>query len=546
MSQRDTVIHLIAGGTAGTVGAIVTCPLEVVKTRLQSSTSGFYLLPPPPPPSAPSSKLSSLSSSVTTSKISENSSRFTPYHHHYQQYYHYHHLHHHHQKPQHQQHHHPRHHRTWSTIVRSSTQHKIRRLSSTNSSRYSRYAIAALSPQYSSEIRRNGISVPTTAGVTTTPAASTPHLAIRSPATITNGQYHYHSKLFPSKPYQHHRHHLHNSHPPSPLSQGSPGLIHCLRYIVKYEGVGALFKGLGPNLVGVAPSRAIYFCTYSQSKSFFNSNLPTAPDSAMVHVFSAACAGFMACTATNPIWFVKTRLQLDHSRDAPHNRSSAIECIKKIYRQSGYLGFYKGIVASYVGISETVIHFVIYEAVKSWLIKSRARDSIKSNSNFKDNNSSSTSTKTSRDFIEFMAAGALSKTVASCIAYPHEVIRTRLREEGTKYKRFWQTLNTVYTEESIRGLYRGLTTQLVRQIPNTAIMMATYECVVYVLKRKFQPSSDKFTGVSNTSNTSNNKNTENLSTNTTTSPTNTTSPSSSSTQLRYSSKNKQKGEFISH
>ena len=31
----------------GTVGAIVTCPLEVVKTRLQSSHSGFELRVPP-------------------------------------------------------------------------------------------------------------------------------------------------------------------------------------------------------------------------------------------------------------------------------------------------------------------------------------------------------------------------------------------------------------------------------------------------------------------------------------------------------------------
>lgn len=35
------------------------------------------------------------------------------------------------------------------------------------------------------------------------------------------------------------------------------------------------------------------------------------------------------------------------------------------------------------------------------------------------------------------------------------------------------------------GVYRGLTTQLVRQIPNTAIMMATYEAVVYVLSTRF-------------------------------------------------------------
>lgn len=35
----------------------------------------------------------------------------------------------------------------------------------------------------------------------------------------------------------------------------------------------------------------------------------------------------------------------------------------------------------------------------------------------------------------------------------------------------------------------GLGTQLVRQIPNTAIMMATYEAVVYVLSNQMNPSS---------------------------------------------------------
>uniref|UniRef100_A0A3Q2E588 Uncharacterized protein n=1 Tax=Cyprinodon variegatus TaxID=28743 RepID=A0A3Q2E588_CYPVA len=43
MSQRDTLVHLFAGGCGGTVGAIVTCPLEVVKTRLQSSSITLYV-----------------------------------------------------------------------------------------------------------------------------------------------------------------------------------------------------------------------------------------------------------------------------------------------------------------------------------------------------------------------------------------------------------------------------------------------------------------------------------------------------------------------
>lgn len=66
-----------------------------------------------------------------------------------------------------------------------------------------------------------------------------------------------------------------------------------------------------------------------------------------------------------------------------------------------------------------------------------------------------------------------------------EVARTRLREEGIKYKGFWQTLSLVYQEEGHRGLYRGLSIQLIRQIPNTAIMMATYEAVVHMLTTYF-------------------------------------------------------------
>lgn len=95
------------------------------------------------------------------------------------------------------------------------------------------------------------------------------------------------------------------------------------------QTVCLLFKGLGPNLVGVAPSRAVYFCTYSQAKQFWNNLLP--PDSPIVHVCSASCAGFMASTLTNPIWFVKTRLQLDFNKE---NQMTAMQCVRRIYSTS--------------------------------------------------------------------------------------------------------------------------------------------------------------------------------------------------------------------
>jgi Mitochondrial carrier protein len=59
--------------------------------------------------------------------------------------------------------------------------------------------------------------------------------------------------------------------------------------VVEQEGCRALFKGLGANIIGVAPTRAIYFCTYSTAKKKFNQIFT--PDSHSVHVCSAGSAG---------------------------------------------------------------------------------------------------------------------------------------------------------------------------------------------------------------------------------------------------------------
>uniref|UniRef100_A0A3Q3A7K7 Solute carrier family 25 member 36 n=1 Tax=Kryptolebias marmoratus TaxID=37003 RepID=A0A3Q3A7K7_KRYMA len=285
MSQRDTLVHLFAGGCGGTVGAILTCPLEVVKTRLQSSSITLYV------------------SEVQLSTV-------------------------------------------------------------------------------------NGASV---------------------------------ARVSP------------------------PGPLHCLK--------------------------AIYFAAYSTAKEKLNGVLE--PDSTQVHMVSAGMAGFTAITATNPIWLIKTRMQLD-SRNRGERRMNAFECVRRVYQMDGLRGFYKGMSASYAGISETVVHFVIYESIKRKLLESRVHSSM---------DEEDESLKDASDFVGMMLAAATSKTCATSIAYPHEVIRTRLREEGSKYRSFFQTLLTVPREEGYGALYRGLTTHLVRQIPNTAIMMCTYEVVVYLLGR---------------------------------------------------------------
>ncbi|XP_023674291.1 solute carrier family 25 member 36-A-like [Paramormyrops kingsleyae] len=253
------------------------------------------------------------------------------------------------------------------------------------------------------------------------------------------------------------------------VARVSPGPLHCLKMILEKEGPRSLFRGLGPNLVGVAPSRAIYFAAYSGAKEKLNAIFQ--PESTLVHMMSAGLAGFTAITTTNPIWLIKTRLQLE-ARNRGERRMSTLDCIRRVYRYDGVRGFYRGMSASYAGISETVIHFVIYESIKRRLLQAKAAAHV---------DEEEETVRDASDFLGMMLAAATSKTCATSIAYPHEVIRTRLREEGTKYRSFLQTLATLLREEGYSALYRGLTTHLVRQIPNTAIMMSTYELVVHLL-----------------------------------------------------------------
>lgn len=118
---------------------------------------------------------------------------------------------------------------------------------------------------------------------------------------------------------------------------------------------------------------------------------------------------------TNPIWFVKTRLQLDQSK---YGTQTAWMCIKSVYRHKGIIGFYKGITASYFGISETIIHFVIYEYLKNQFKQTHLKMYPVPEQKTEDY-------QKSYHFFQIMLAGSISKTCASIIAYPHGKLSLR-------------------------------------------------------------------------------------------------------------------------
>ncbi|EYE93962.1 mitochondrial carrier [Aspergillus ruber CBS 135680] len=247
--------------------------------------------------------------------------------------------------------------------------------------------------------------------------------------------------------------------------------------IYRIEGWPAFFRGLGPSLAGVVPATAIKFYVYGNCKQIGANLLNHGQDSPFVHAQAAICAGIATATATNPIWLVKTRLQLDraqtHAGEAPARRyRNSVDCVRQVIRHEGIRGLYRGMSASYLGTVETALHLVLYEKLKTVF-----------NQSLKTTEGASPTWTELAHWASTSGAAGSAKLAANLLTYPHEVVRTRLRqapkENGIpKYTGLVQCFRTVLKEEGMAGMYGGLVPHTARSVPSAVITLGVYEFVL--------------------------------------------------------------------
>jgi solute carrier family 25, member 33/36 len=150
--------------------------------------------------------------------------------------------------------------------------------------------------------------------------------------------------------------------------------------------------------------RAINIYTYSNTKRLLEHNIPTASLTSITFA-AGILAGVVTSTATNPIWVVKTRLQLDKSVTGARRYTNSIDCVKQIFRQEGLKGFSRGLSASYLGVSESTLQWVLYERLKRVF-----RTEKKVPTTFREK------------LGQALGAGFFAKLTATVITYPHEVL----------------------------------------------------------------------------------------------------------------------------
>ena len=131
---------------------------------------------------------------------------------------------------------------------------------------------------------------------------------------------------------------------------GGRAVFRSLYSIGRNEGLRGLFRGFPAHLMAVIPARGLYFFSYSALRQ--RTDAVWGSDSSLAHLLSAAGAGAVATTATNPLWVVKTRLQLQRGAGAvagaaaggmAADYTSTTSALARIVREEGVRGLYRSV-----------------------------------------------------------------------------------------------------------------------------------------------------------------------------------------------------------
>ncbi|XP_041933526.1 calcium-binding mitochondrial carrier protein Aralar2 isoform X1 [Alosa alosa] len=225
----------------------------------------------------------------------------------------------------------------------------------------------------------------------------------------------------------------------------------CFKKVVRYEGFFGLYRGLLPQLLGVAPEKAIKLTVndFVRGKTMLKDGSVPLP----FEILGGACAGGSQVIFTNPLEIVKIRLQVA-GEITTGPRVSALSVIRDL----GFFGLYKGAKACFLrDIPFSAIYFPCYAHTKASFADEDGRVGPS----------------------RMLLAGALAGMPAASLVTPADVIKTRLqvaaRAGQTTYSGvidcFWKILH----EEGPRALWKGASARVFRSSPQFGVTLVTYE-----------------------------------------------------------------------
>ncbi|XP_063285797.1 electrogenic aspartate/glutamate antiporter SLC25A12, mitochondrial [Pelobates fuscus] len=225
----------------------------------------------------------------------------------------------------------------------------------------------------------------------------------------------------------------------------------CFKKVLRYEGFFGLYRGLLPQLVGVAPEKAIKLTMNDLIRDKFTQKDGSIP--LLAEILAGGCAGGSQVIFTNPLEIVKIRLQVaGEISTGPKVRALTV------LRELGFFGLYKGAKACFLrDIPFSAIYFPVYAHGKTLLADENGHIGA----------------------LQLLTAGAIAGVPAASLVTPADVIKTRLqvaaRAGQTTYSGVIDCFRKILREEGARAFWKGAGARVFRSSPQFGVTLVTYE-----------------------------------------------------------------------
>ncbi|KAH9578765.1 Mitochondrial substrate/solute carrier [Trypanosoma melophagium] len=242
-----------------------------------------------------------------------------------------------------------------------------------------------------------------------------------------------------------------------------------LTTIYREEGIRALFRGCHIAVMGAVAAWGVYMYLYRSLCSLSEVYIPQGELSqvgefgrrALLSGVASSCSA-IAC---NPIWLLKTRMQLEEisfrtSGKRSGNYLSFFRGLIHVIQTTGFLSLWRGVSAQILLGLPNAFNFPIYEVLRSYLMWYNSRDSLGT--------------------WEISLCSTAAKSLVTLFAHPILVLKTRLQDHRSRcgelqYISFCQSSSLVWRRDGFRGLYRGVVPSFCQTVPRLVMTIVLYE-----------------------------------------------------------------------
>jgi hypothetical protein len=241
-----------------------------------------------------------------------------------------------------------------------------------------------------------------------------------------------------------------------------------LRVIVEQEGAAALFRG-APLAVGAsAASWGLFMLLYRWLD-------PSGGTDFGQSCAASACGNVAVAVATNPLWLIKARMQLEEADTrraggAARQYGTLLGGLRHVVATTGGASLWRGTSAQLLVAVPNALNFPVYEAAKRWRLRASGRAQLSTP--------------------EVCACSVVAKVTIAVASHPLVLVKVRLQDTRSRtgdvqYASLGRTVLTVLRREGARGMFRGLVPALAQTVPRGLMQFVIYEgCVDYFRTRR--------------------------------------------------------------